>query len=77
MLAAIREGINVGYSDFYLYCGTGGRIDHTIANLQALSFLSENGKQGFLVDNESIITAITNRKITFDSIQSGYVSVFS
>lgn len=77
MLAAIREGINAGYSDFYLYCGTGGRIDHTIANLQALSFLSENGKQGFLIDNESIITAITNQKITFDSIQSGYVSVFS
>lgn len=77
MLAAIREGINVGYSNFYLYCGTGGRIDHTLANLQILSFLSENGKQGFLIDNDNIITAITNQKITFDSIQSGYVSIFA
>lgn len=77
MLAAIREGIKAGYSDFYLYCGTGGRIDHTLANLQVLSFLAENGKRGFLIDNNSIITAITNRKITFDRIASGYVSVFS
>lgn len=77
MLAAIREGINAGYSVFYLYCGTGGRIDHTIANLQVLSYLSENYKHGFLFDKGSIITAITNQKITFDRIPSGYVSVFS
>jgi len=77
MLAAIHEGIKAGYSDFYLYCGTGGRIDHTLANLQVLSFLAENGKMGFLIDNNSIITAITNRKITFERIASGYVSVFS
>ena len=77
MLAAIREGVNSGYSVFYIYCGTGGRIDHTIANLQVLSYLSENNKRGFLIDKSNIITAITNQKIIFDKIPSGYVSVFS
>ena len=77
MLAAVREGIKAGYSVFYLYCGTGGRIDHTLANLQALSFLAENGKQGFLMDHNSIVTAITDRSLSFDRTASGYVSVFS
>ena len=77
MLAAVREGIKVGYSVFHIYCGTGGRIDHTIANLQVLAHLAQNGMQGFLFDKDSIITAITNRKIAFAKIPSGYTSVFS
>lgn len=48
MLAAVREGIKVGYTEFHLYGGTGGRIDHTIANLQVLAYLSENGWKGYL-----------------------------
>ena len=77
MLAAVREGIKAGYSVFHIYCGTGGRIDHTIANLQVLSYLAQNGMQGYLFDKDSVMTAITNQKITFDKIPSGYISVFS
>ena len=77
MLAAVREGINAGYSVFHIYCGMGDRIDHTIANIQILAYLSQNGMQGFLFGKDSIITAITNRKMTFDKIPSGYISVFS
>lgn len=77
MLAAVREGIKAGYSVFHIYGGTGGRIDHTIANLQVLAYLAQNGMQGFLFGKDSIITAITNRKIAFDQILCGYISVFS
>ena len=77
MLAAVREGIKAGYSVFHIYCGTGGRIDHTIANLQVLAYLAQNGMQGFLFDKDSVMTAITNQKITFAKIPSGYISVFS
>ena len=24
-----KQGIRVGYTSFHIYCGTGGRIDHT------------------------------------------------
>lgn len=77
MLAAVREGIKAGYSVFHIYCGMGGRIDHTIANIQILAYLSQNNMQGFLFGKDSVITAITNRKIAFDKIPSGYISVFS
>ena len=77
MLAAVREGIKAGYSVFHIYCGTGGRIDHTIANLQVLTYLTQNGMQGFLFGKDCVITAITNQKLAFEQIPSGYISVFS
>lgn len=77
MFAAVREGIKAGYCDFHIYCGTGGRIDHTIANLQVLAYLSQNRMQGFLFDRDNVITAITDREMTFEAIPSGYISVFS
>lgn len=77
MLAAVREGIEAGYTNFHIYCGMGGRIDHTLANIQVLAYLSQNNMQGFLFGKDSVITAITNRKLSFDQIPSGYISVFS
>lgn len=77
MFAAVREGIKTGYTVFHIYCGMGGRIDHTIANIQTLTHLSQNDMQGFLFGKDIVISAITNRKISFDKVPSGYISVFS
>ena len=76
-LAAVREGIRAGYTSFHIYCGTGGRIDHTVANLQVLAYLSANNMRDFLFDNGTVITAITNGSLCFGKIPCGYVSVFS
>ena len=77
MSAAVSIGIEKGYDLFHLYGGTGGRIDHTIANLQLLADLASRGKQGFLFDRDNVITAIRNTTLSFSEIPSGYVSVFS
>lgn len=77
MSAAVSIGIEKGYDLFHMYSGTGGRIDHTIANLQLLADLASQGRQGFLFDSSSIITAIRNTTLSFKEIPSGYVSVFS
>lgn len=77
MSIAIKEGIRAGYARFHIYCGTGGRIDHTIANLQMLAYLSEGGRQGFLFDRDCVFTAITDRELSFDRIAGGYISIFS
>lgn len=67
-LAAVREGIRAGYTSFHIYCGTCGRIDHTMANLQVLAYLSANNMCGFLFDNGTDITAITNGSLCFGKI---------
>lgn len=77
MLAAIREGMELGYERFHIYCGMGGRIDHTLANLQLMAFLSQSGKRGFLFDKTNVVTAITNQALAFREIASGVISIFS
>jgi thiamine pyrophosphokinase len=77
MLAAVREGMKLGYERFHIYCGMGGRIDHTLANLQLLAFLSQSGKRGFLFDKANVITAITDQTLAFREIASGVISIFS
>ncbi|MDE6127836.1 MAG: thiamine diphosphokinase [Lachnospiraceae bacterium] len=77
MLSAVREGVKKGYERFHIYCGTGGRIEHTIANMQLLTELSQSGKRGFLFGKDYIITAVTNGTLELPEHASGFVSVFS
>lgn len=76
-LAAIRTGLERGYTEFHIYGGTGGRIDHTLANIQSLIFLSKNGAIGFLHSNEQLVTSITDSSLEISPLPCGYVSVFS
>lgn len=77
MFAAVSMGLDRGYERFHLYGGTGGRVDHTIANIQLLAYLAGQDRQGFLFGQDSVITAIHNRRMSFPKTASGYVSVFS
>ena len=77
MLAAVREGMKRGYASFHFYCGTGGRIEHTLANIQTLGYLSSIGMRGYLIDRDEAITAITNGGISYADCCMGYLSVFS
>lgn len=61
-----------------VFCGvTGGRPDHTFANIQMLKFLSKRGVSAQIVDKNSIYTVITNSKAEFSSKDKCYFSVFS
>lgn len=74
---SFRSGFERGYKNFVIFGGTGGRIDHTIANIQTLSHIAKCGGRGFLIGNGSIITAIYNSKICFPTDCIGTVSVFA
>ena len=76
-LLAVKTGFSRGYKRFVIYGGTGGRLDHTLANLQTLSFIASNGGIGFLCGNDFTATAISKGEIEFESIAKGNISVFS
>ena len=76
MHAAIKLGRERGYTRFALYGGTGGRLAHTLANLQLLSGLAKDGCRGFLIGDGTVATAIVNDKLEFPAHMEGYLSVF-
>jgi len=76
MLAA-RIGIERGYRTFVLLGGVGGRLDHTLANIQTLAFLRESGARAALIGENETITLIHNEALRFRAGLSGIISVFS
>lgn len=77
MDAAVKLGIDRGYTEFHLYGACGGRIDHTIANIQLVASLAEKEFKAYIHSGSTVITAIHNKSLEFDSSYSGYISVFS
>ena len=76
-MLAIKLGLDLGHQIFHLYGGTGGRMDHTLANLQCLLFLAEHGASGYLYDRASVVTAVKNGALTFPAGCRGNLSVFT
>ena len=77
MLLAVREGLKRGYRKFVLYGGIGGRLDHTIANLQVLAFLQGQGCQAVLYGEKEEVHLLHNETLIFSAGRKGLLSVFS
>ena len=77
MLAALKYGLELGYTDFRIYAGTGGRFDHTLANIQCLIYLKNRGATGYLVDGTGMMLIIKNEAVHFQAGLEGYLSLFS
>lgn len=77
MMLAIKYGYERGYRSFRLYGGVGGRLSHTIANMQALTYLSRRGAKAVLYGENAETTAITRGEIAFPQNARGMVSVFA
>lgn len=74
---AVKYGLSVGYNEFYIYGCLGKRIEHSLANIQILSYIKENNANGYLLDNSLIIRILKNESITLDKTHKGYISIFS
>ena len=76
-MLAIKKGLALGCRDFVLYGSLDGdRLEHTVANFQALQYLSDHGARGTLVGLRQIVTLIQNGAICFPARFAGDVSVF-
>lgn len=73
---AVKEGVKRGFDDFILLCGTGGRIDHSIANLYVIYYLSKLKKKGALVSKDSRILCLEDASIEISGKEKSLVSVF-
>lgn len=77
MFAAIKYGLEKGYQSFQIYAGTGGRLEHTIANIQCLLYLKKQGAVGYLMDGNGMIFVLKNEEVRFQKNMEGYLSLFT
>ncbi len=74
---ALAEGIARGYRTFSIYGASGGREDHTHANLQLLGGASKKGFACKMVCPNFDVYAVTNETLELPKLASGtIVSVF-
>lgn len=65
MVYALREGLDRGYRRFVLLGGVGGRLEHTLANLQALAWAHHPGRPGRPGGGGTVATALRDETMTF------------
>ncbi len=77
MVYALRRGLALGYRRFVLLGGLGGRLDHTMANLQTLNWLTTQGAAGILAGDGTVATVLRNGMLRFSPDHTGMFSVFA
>ncbi len=75
--AAVELGKSRGYRRFFLYGCTGGRFEHTLANLQTIAHVTEQNMECRMFGKTQVITGLSGGTCTFDEHHQGYLSVFS
>lgn len=76
-LLAVKLGLSLGYTKFVLFGGVGGRLDHTLANIQTLAYLHAHGAKACLVGSAETIAILEGGTLRFRAGLSGVVSVFA
>lgn len=77
MLAAIRKGLEQQCDSFHIYGGLGGRLDHTLANIQCLVFLHNQGAKGYLYGKDCCMELLCNGKREYPPDMRGRISVLA
>ncbi len=76
-MACCRVGLSRGYRDFVLLSALGGRLDHTIANIQTLVFLKDHGADGKILDPDLSIRVLRQETFSFTAPCDATFSLFS
>lgn len=77
MFLAYAEGVMRGYTEFVMLGATGGRLDHTYANLSLLLYAKERGHNVTVMDKHGIILCLKNEAITLAGEAGKLFSVFA
>lgn len=75
-MLAVKTALDRGMGTIVFYGCLGGRLDHTYANLQTLTYLARRGGQGWLLGDGTVVTAVENGRLDLPAGLRGAVSVF-
>ncbi|MCR4842898.1 MAG: thiamine diphosphokinase [Eubacterium sp.] len=76
-VAAMKRALEKGYRKIVIACALGGRMDHTIANIQTAAYGAERGAVVDIISQKERITVFKDSDITLERDDRFSLSVFS
>jgi thiamine pyrophosphokinase len=73
----LQTALDKGFRDILIIGGLGGRLDHTMSNIQLITGKCHLADCISIRDKSNSCTVITNGSITLPCIKNQYVSIFS
>ena len=75
-LLCMKKGLALGFDDFLIVGGFGGRLDHTLANLQSMNYAASLGARAEMCDGRHWATVIRGGSVAVKR-RPGKLSVFA
>lgn len=76
-MLAVKKALEAGYKDIFIAGSMGGRLDHTIANIQTLAYIKNHGGKGRLIGESDYAELIGEGTYSYKRIDGMYLSLFS
>lgn len=77
MVVCLEEGRRRGYSTFRIAGGIGGRLDHTISNLQCLYDCALRGEEAWMCDADNRVTVLVPGHYTLEGMKGRKLSLLA
>ena len=76
-MLAIRYALSAGHKHVIISCALGGRLDHTLANIQSMAFAASHGCECELVSTSEYLRTFTGGMISLPRRDGYSLSVYS
>lgn len=76
-MSALRFAAAEGYDEVRIYCALGGRLDHTLANLQAMGWAAEHGLFAAIESPDTRVFALRDASLHLPRREGFSLSVFA
>lgn len=76
-MICLQYGMNKGFDEFFILGGLGGRLDHTIANLQTMSYAVDHQRTIWFLDGKNKATLRNPGRITIQKLTGFKISLFT
>ncbi len=77
IMSSVRYALSNGAKEIAIIGGIGGRLDHTVANIQTLGFIADNKAIGVLIDENNEVRGLLPGEYEFGKRNGYSLSTFS
>ena len=76
-MIAVKYAVQHGFDEIQIRCALGGRLDHTLANIQAGVYAVKHGLKAYVIGKETEIYILSNSEMTIPRKENCSISLLS